>query len=262
MPADDLEWDDCLASRRREVTVQRTRFTLIHQEKLAPKTYRMVLSGDTSAITAPGQFVNIALEGKFLRRPISVCDWKEGELTILYKVVGQGTEQMSRMVPGIVLDILTGLGNGYDLAKSGDKPLLIGGGAGIPPMYALAKALLAQGKHPQVILGFNQASEQFFLREFKDLGVDVTVTTVDGSLGVKGFVTDAMTGEYTYVYTCGPLPMLKAIDGKALTSGQFSFEERMGCGFGACMGCTCQTKYGNKRICREGPVLEREEIIW
>ena len=242
--------------------MQRTRFTLIHQEKLAPKTYRMVLSGDTSAITAPGQFVNIALEGKFLRRPISVCDWKEGELTILYKVVGEGTEQMNRMVPGVVLDILTGLGNGYDLAKSGDKPLLIGGGAGIPPMYALAKALLAQGKHPQVILGFNQASEQFFLREFKDLGVDVTVTTVDGSLGVKGFVTDAMTGEYTYIYTCGPLPMLKAIDGKALTSGQFSFEERMGCGFGACMGCTCQTKYGNKRICREGPVLEREEIIW
>lgn len=242
--------------------MQRTRFTLIHQEELAPKTYCMILEGDTSAITAPGQFVNIALEGKFLRRPISVCDWKEGVLTILYKVVGQGTEQMSRMTPGVILDILTGLGNGYDLSKSGDKPLLIGGGAGIPPMYALAKALLAQEKHPRVILGFNQASEQFFVKEFQDLGVEVTVTTVDGFLGVKGFVTDAMTGEYTYIYTCGPLPMLKAIDSKAVTSGQFSFEERMGCGFGACMGCTCQTKYGNKRICREGPVLEREEIIW
>ncbi len=244
--------------------MQKTRFTLIHQEELAPKTYRMVLDGDTSAVTAPGQFVNIALEGRFLRRPISVCDWNEGALTILYKVVGQGTEQMSRMAPGVTLDILTGLGNGYDLTKSGDKPLLIGGGAGIPPMYALAKALLAQGKHPRVILGFNRASEQFFVKEFRDLGVEVTVTTVDGSLGVKGFVTDAMTmmGKYTYLYTCGPLPMLKAIDSKAVTSGQFSFEERMGCGFGACMGCTCQTKYGNKRICREGPVLEREEIIW
>lgn len=244
--------------------MQKTRFTLIHQEELAPKTYRMVLDGDTSAVTAPGQFVNIALEGRFLRRPISVCDWNEGALTILYKVVGQGTEQMSRMAPGVTLDILTGLGNGYDLTKSGDKPLLIGGGAGIPPMYALAKALLAQGKHPRVILGFNRASEQFFVKEFRDLGVEVTVTTVDGSLGVKGFVTDAMTmmGKYTYLYTCGPLPMLKAIDSKAVTSGQFSFEERMGCGFGACMGCSCETKYGSKRICKDGPVLEREEILW
>ena len=237
-------------------------YKILTNEPLTDAVWRMTLAGDTQWISAPGQFVNIALEGKYLRRPISICDYDNRSIALIYKVVGGGTEQMSRMVPGVVLDILTGLGNGYDLAKSGDKPLLIGGGAGIPPMYALAKALLAQGKHPQVILGFNQASEQFFLREFKDLGVDVTVTTVDGSLGVKGFVTDAMTGEYTYIYTCGPLPMLKAIDGKALTSGQFSFEERMGCGFGACMGCTCQTKYGNKRICREGPVLEREEIIW
>lgn len=238
-------------------------FTIAANQLLAPATFRMELTGDTSAITAPGQFVNIALAGKFLRRPISVCDWGEGSLTIIYKVVGQGTEQMSRMVPGQTLDLLTGLGNGYDLEKAGDKPLLIGGGAGVPPLYALAKRLLAQGKQTQAILGFNRGEECFLVQEFQALGVPVTIATADGSLGVKGFVTDAMPSEgYTYVYTCGPEPMLKAIDGKAVTSGQFSFEERMGCGFGACMGCTCKTKYGNKRICREGPVLEREEILW
>lgn len=238
-------------------------FTIAANQLLAPATFRMALTGDTSAITAPGQFVNIALAGKFLRRPISVCDWGEGSLTIIYKVVGQGTEQMSRMVPGQTLDLLTGLGNGYDLEKAGDKPLLIGGGAGVPPLYALAKRLLAQGKQPRAILGFNRGEECFLVQEFQALGVPVTIATADGSLGVKGFVTDAMPSEgYTYVYTCGPEPMLKAIDGKAVTSGQFSFEERMGCGFGACMGCTCKTKYGNKRICREGPVLEREEILW
>ena len=238
-------------------------FTIAANQPLALATFRMALTGDTSAITAPGQFVNIALAGKFLRRPISVCDWGEGSLTIIYKVVGQGTEQMSRMVPGETLDLLTGLGNGYDLEKAGDKPLLIGGGAGVPPLYALAKRLLAQGKQPRAILGFNRGEECFLVQEFQALGVPVTIATADGSLGVKGFVTDAMPSEgYTYVYTCGPEPMLKAIDGKAVTSGQFSFEERMGCGFGACMGCTCKTKYGNKRICREGPVLEREEILW
>ena len=243
--------------------MKRGMFTVSANQQLAPATFRMTLTGDTSAITAPGQFVNIALTSKFLRRPISVCDWGEGSLTIIYKVVGQGPEQMSRMVPGETLDLLTGLGNGYDLDKSGDKPLLIGGGAGVPPLYALAKHLLAQGKHPQVILGFNQGQECFLVQEFQDLGVPVTVATADGSRGVKGFVTDAMPADgYTYLYTCGPEAMLRAIDGKAATSGQFSFEERMGCGFGACMGCTCKTKYGNKRICREGPVLEREEIIW
>lgn len=230
---------------------------------LAPGTFRMVLEGDTTALTRPGQFVNIALDGKFLRRPISVCDWETGHFTIVYKVVGGGTRQMSTLPVGASLDILTGLGNGYALDKSGEHPLLIGGGAGIPPLYALAKHLLAQGKHPQVILGFNQAGELFLSEEFKALGVPVTVTTVDGSLGTPGFVTDAMpeTG-YTYVYTCGPEPMLKAVWHKTVTSGQFSFEERMGCGFGACMGCTCQTKYGNMRICREGPVLEKEAILW
>ena len=238
-------------------------FTITENTELAPRTFRMVLAGDTSAITGPGQFVNIALTGKFLRRPISVCDWDGESLTILYKVVGKGTKQMSEMGPGQTLDLLTGLGNGYDLDKSGDRPLLIGGGAGVPPMYALAKHLLARGKRPAVILGFNSAEERFYEDEFKALGVPVTVTTVDGSAGVKGFVTDAMPGlDYTYVYTCGPGPMLRAVYDVSLTSGQFSFEERMGCGFGACMGCTCKTKYGNKRICREGPVLEKEEILW
>ena len=238
-------------------------FTVTENTELAPNTFRMVLAGDTSAITGPGQFVNIALAGKFLRRPISVCDWDGESLTIIYKVVGKGTKQMSEMLPGRKLDILTGLGNGYDLEKSGDRPLLIGGGAGVPPMYALAKHLLSQGKKPSVILGFNTAEERFYEAEFAALGIPVTVTTVDGSYGTKGFVTDAMPGmDYTYVYTCGPGPMLKAVYDASNTSGQFSFEERMGCGFGACMGCTCRTKYGNKRICREGPVLEKEEIIW
>lgn len=243
--------------------MKRSLFTILKNEMLAPATFRMVLGGDTTAITAPGQFVNIALTGKFLRRPISVCDWEGENLTLIYKVVGQGTAQMSRMAPGESLDLLTGLGNGYNLEKSGDKPLLIGGGAGIPPLYALSKKLIAQGKTPSVILGFNKKDELFLEKEFKALGIPVTVATADGSLGVKGFVTDAMPeAGYTYLYTCGPEPMLRAIDGKAASSGQFSFEERMGCGFGACMGCTCKTKYGNKRICREGPVLEREEIIW
>lgn len=243
--------------------MKRSLFTILKNEMLAPATFRMVLGGDTTAITAPGQFVNIALTGKFLRRPISVCDWEGERLTLIYKVVGQGTAQMSRMAPGESLDLLTGLGNGYNLEKSGDKPLLIGGGAGIPPLYALAKKLIARGKTPSVILGFNTKDEGFLEKEFKALGIPVTVATADGSLGVKGFVTDAMPeAGYTYFYTCGPVPMLRAIDGKATSSGQFSFEERMGCGFGACMGCTCKTKYGNKRICREGPVLERGEIIW
>ena len=211
-------------------------FSVKENQCLAKDTYLMILTGDTEAITGPGQFVNIALEGNFLRRPISVCDYKPGELTLIYKIVGRGTAQMRTMPAGTKLDILTGLGNGYDLEPSGDKPLL---------------------------LGFNRAEERFFQREFEELGVAVTVATADGSVGVKGFVTDAMPQDgYTYIYTCGPEPMLRAVYDKSVTPGQFSFEERMGCGFGACMGCTCQTKYGNKRICREGPVLEKEEILW
>lgn len=237
-------------------------FEIKENIRLTDSVMKMQLCGDTSAITAPGQFVNISLDGKYLRRPISVCDCEGDILTIVYKVVGKGTEQMQKMSRGS-LDILTGLGNGYDLSKSGDKPLLIGGGVGVPPMYMLAKKLIEQGKKVSVILGFNTKDEIFYEQEFKKLGAEVTVATADGSYGVKGFVTDAMAGmDYSYFYTCGPEPMLKAIYKVAKTSGQFSFEERMGCGFGACMGCSCKTVTGYKRICKDGPVLEKEEILW
>lgn len=238
-------------------------YEIITNDALTSAVYKMVIKGDTSAITAPGQFVNIKLDGKFLRRPISICDYDESTITLVYKVVGEGTEQMAEMNVGTVLDVLVGLGNGYSLDKCGDKPLLIGGGVGIPPLYNLCKKLLALGKDCTVILGFNNADEIFLEDDFKALGVKVIVTTVDGSYGIKGFVTDAMKEiDYTYFFTCGPMPMFKAIEAAAVTSGQYSFEERMGCGFGACMGCSCKTKYGNKRICKDGPVLEREEIIW
>lgn len=238
-------------------------FTVGENTALTASVYRMTLLGDTSDITNCGQFVNVLLDGFYLRRPISVCDRVEGKLTLVYKVVGKGTEKMSRMQAGETLDLLTGLGNGYDLTPAGDKPLLLGGGVGVPPMYLLAKDLIAQGKQVSVILGFNTKDEIFYEDEFRALGADVTVTTVDGSYGVKGFVTDAMkTIDYTYFYTCGPEPMLKAVWNASETSGQFSFEERMGCGFGACMGCSCKTLTGNKRICKEGPVLRKEEILW
>ena len=230
---------------------------------LTESVMRMRLEGDTSDISASGQFVNIKLDGLYLRRPISVYDCDDKAVTIIYKVVGKGTEQMRNMSVGSSLDVLTGLGNGYDLSVAGDKPLLIGGGVGVPPMYLLAKKLIAMGKSVSVILGFNTKSEVFCEEDFKDIGCQVTVTTVDGSYGVKGFVTDAMKDiDYSYFYTCGPEPMLKAIYNGSKTSGQFSFEERMGCGFGACMGCSCKTLYGNKRICKDGPVLVKEEIIW
>ena len=237
-------------------------FEIITNKKIAKNTYEMILSGDTSHITAAGQFVNIKLEGFFLRRPISVCNLEGDRLTLIYKVVGEGTEAMAEMGAGVKLDILCGLGNGYDLSTSGDAPLLIGGGAGVPPMFLLARRLIAEGKKPRAILGFGSSDEVFYKDEFEKIGVPVTVTTVDGSVGIKGFVTNAMEAGYSYFYTCGPEPMLKAVYDKSETSGQFSFEERMGCGFGACMGCSCKTKYGNKRICREGPVLVKEEIIW
>ncbi len=238
-------------------------FEIVSNKKLADITYEMVLSGDCSDITAPGQFVNIKLDGFFLRRPISVCNSKDNMLTIIYKVVGQGTEVMADMKSGEKLDILTGLGNGYDIDKSGEKPLLIGGGAGVPPMYMLAVELLKQGKSPVVVLGFNKKSEVFYEEKFKALGIETVVTTADGSYGVKGFVTDAIKDmEYTYFFTCGPEMMLKAVYDNTKTSGQMSFEARMGCGFGACMGCTCETLYGNKRICKDGPVLEKEEVKW
>ena len=237
-------------------------FEILSNTALTDSVYKMVLSGDTSAITAAGQFVNIQLSGKFLRRPISVCDYDSETLTIVYKVVGKGTAQMSEMVSGEKLDILTGLGNGYDLTCAGDAPLLIGGGVGVPPMYNLAKKLLDMGKKVTVILGFNTKNEIFYEEEFQKLGCDVTVTTVDGSYGTKGFVTGALPETYTYFYTCGPEPMLKAVFNATVTSGQMSFEERMGCGFGACMGCSCKTITGYKRICKEGPVMRKEELLW
>ena len=242
--------------------MKQSMFTIVSNIALTDSVYKMVLQGDTSAITAPGQFVNIKLEGMFLRRPISVCDVEGDRLTIIYKVVGKGTEVMSRMSCG-QLDILTGLGNGYDLTVSGDKPVLLGGGVGVPPMYKLARELIAQGKKVTVILGFNTKNEIFYEEEFKNLGAEVIVTTVDGSCGIRGFVTDALKDiDYTYFYTCGPEPMLKAVYRASVTSGQMSFEERMGCGFGACMGCSCKTLTGYKRICKEGPVMRKEEILW
>ena len=231
-------------------------------EKIAKSVYKMVLSGDTSAITRPGQFINIKVPDKYLRRPISVCDFDGDTVTVIYKVVGEGTKIMSEMEKGISLDVLTGLGNGFDIGKSGDRPLLIGGGVGVPPLYNLTKRLIEDNQQVTVILGFNTKDEVFYEEEFRALGANVTVATADGSYGVKGFVTDAMPDDYDYFYTCGPLPMFKAIEGVVKTSGQYSFEERMGCGFGACMGCSCKTKYGSKRICKDGPVLKREEIVW
>lgn len=231
-------------------------------EKIAKSVYKMVLSGDTSAITRPGQFINIKVPDKYLRRPISVCDFDAETVTVIYKVVGEGTKIMSEMEKGISLDVLTGLGNGFDAGKSGDRPLLIGGGVGVPPLYNLAKKLKDEGKTVTVILGFNTSDEVFLKEEFEKIAT-VYLTTADGSEGQKGFVTDAMDGiDYDYIYTCGPQAMLRAVYDKAKTGGQFSFEERMGCGFGACMGCSCKTKYGAKRICKDGPVLEKEEIIW
>jgi len=232
---------------------------------LTKDVFEMVLAGDISEITRPGQFVNIKLDGMYLRRPISVCDWdsEKGELTIIYKVVGHGTEYMAKLEPGAVLDVLTGLGNGFDTAKSGDAPVVIGGGVGVPPMYGLAKRLIAEGKKVTAILGFNTASEIFYEDAFRAIGCETIVTTVDGSYGVKGFVTAALEDcETSYFYTCGPAPMLKAVYDASKTDGQLSFEERMGCGFGACMGCSCKTKYGSLRICKDGPVLDKEVVVW
>lgn len=238
-------------------------YKIISNSQIAPSVYKLCLSGDTSPITAPGQFVNIKIPGFYLRRPISICDWTVGELTLIYKTVGDGTDALSRMKSGEELDLLISLGNGYDTSPSGDRPLLVGGGVGVPPLYGLCKKLIAEDKAVSVILGFNTKSEIFLEDEFKKLGAHVAVTTADGSYGLHGFVDAAMKyADYTYFYTCGPKPMFKAVNAVAKTDGQFSFEERMGCGTGACMGCTCKTKNGPKRICTEGPVLLREEIEW
>lgn len=240
-------------------------YTVLGNEPLTGSVRRMILEGDTQWITAPGQFVNIALEGRYLRRPISVCDYDERTITLIYKVVGEGTEQMSRMAPGARLDLLTGLGNGFSTDADTRRPLLVGGGVGVPPLYNLARRLLAEGREVQVVLGFNTAAEIFYADEFRALGCDVTVATADGSAGVAGFVTTAIAArglDFDYFYACGPLPMLRALCEAVEQPGELSFEERMGCGFGACMGCSCRTLTGGKRICKEGPVLKKEEIIW
>lgn len=240
-------------------------YKVVANEPLTPDVWRMVLAGDTQWITRPGQFVNIELEGLYLRRPISISDWSKDTITIIYKVVGRGTEQMSRVAVGQELDVLTGLGNGFDADVECQKPLLVGGGVGVPPLYRLAKELLARGRKVSVVLGFNTAKELFYADEFRALGADVYVSTADGSVGTKGFVTDAIKEngvEFDFFYSCGPLPMLKALCDCTEVSGELSFEERMGCGFGACMGCSCKTLAGNKRICKDGPVMKREEIIW
>ena len=239
-------------------------YTVLENKKIAKDVFLMVLEGDTQYITAPGQFINILVEGFYLRRPISICDWDDKTITIIYKVVGKGTEAMAEMLPGKKLDILTGLGNGFTAKEGSEKPLVIGGGVGAPPMYGVAKHLVEKGLKPTVILGFTSKDDVFYEEEFKALGCEVYVTTNDGSYGTKGFVTDVIKNleGYDYFYTCGPLPMLKAVAMGTECSGQLSFEERMGCGFGGCMGCSCKTLTGNKRICTEGPVLLKEEIIW
>lgn len=237
-------------------------FELLSNRPLSKNAFELTLRGDTSAITCPGQFVNIRLDGFYLRRPLSVCDLRGNELTVICKSIGRGTEALAKLANGAELDVLTGLGNGFDLSLSGDMPLLIGGGTGVSPLYLLARELIAAGKGVKAILGFNSGDEVFYEDRFRELGVEVTVTTVDGSCGKKGFVTAALPDEYSYTFACGPEPMLEAVWKLSRTSGQYSFEERMGCGFGACMGCSCETKYGSKRICRDGPVLIKEEIIW
>ena len=238
-------------------------YTVLTNEPLTASVHRMRLGGDTQWIVRPGQFVIIALEGRYLRRPISVCDYDAATLTLIYKVVGEGTAQMARMEPGGQLDLLTGLGNGFATDNDARRPLLVGGGVGVPPLYNLAKVLLAAGKPVQIVLGFNTAAEVFYAGEFRALGCSVTVATADGSAGVKGFVTDALAGlDFDYFYACGPLPMLRALSQATACDGQLSFEERMGCGFGACMGCSCKTLTGSKRICKEGPVMNKGEILW
>lgn len=243
---------------------KRDKYKIKSNKKIAKNVYEMVLEGDTTYIVRSGQFINIELDGCYLRRPISVCDYDDKTITIIYKVVGNGTEKMATFEEGTILDILTGLGNGFEVKRSGEKPLLIGGGVGTPPMYNLCKKLVEQGKNPVVVLGFGNIDDVFYEEKFKEMGAEVYISTVDGSYGTKGFVTDIVKNlkDYTYYYTCGPKNMLKAVYDTATTDGELSFEEKMGCGFGACMGCTCETTKGNKRICKEGPVLKKEEIIW
>ncbi|MDO5444914.1 MAG: dihydroorotate dehydrogenase electron transfer subunit [Eubacteriales bacterium] len=238
--------------------IRESLFEIAENSPLSENVRRLRLRGDTSAITVPGQFVNLRIDGVFLRRPLSVCDCEEDTLTVIYRITGEGTELLSKKSSG-TLNVLTGLGNGFDLSLAGSSPLLIGGGMGFTPLYYLAKKL----ERPTVILGFNTESEILYEKEFRALGAEVIIATADGSRGIKGFVTDAMESlSYSYFYSCGPEAMFRAICGCAKTDGEFSFEARMGCGFGACMGCSCKTVTGSKRICRDGPVLKRSELLW
>lgn len=243
--------------------MKQSTFMVLKNYPIIQGVYKLVLSGDTSAIVNPGQFVDIQVKGHFLRRPFSVCDWDKETVTVVYRTIGKGTKDLAAAVPGEGLDVLTGLGNGFDTSLSGNTPLLVAGGSGVPMMYALAKKFIAEGKTVTAVLGYRSVHDIFLADDIRHLGVNVHITTEDGSLGTKGFVTDVMKDlDYSYFYTCGPEAMFEAIDKVAKTSGQFSFEARMGCGYGACMGCTCETKYGAKRICKDGPVLVREEIVW
>lgn len=240
-------------------------FEIVSNRALTESVYEMVLSGDTSAITRPGQFVELSLEGLFLRRPISVCNYDEGKMTLIYKVVGKGTEQMAHLTVGTKIDTLTGLGNGFNDEAECYAPLLVGGGVGVPPLYRLARNLIANGKQVTVVLGFNTAAEIFYREQFEAIGAKVIVATADGSYGVKGFVTDAIKESGVnadYFYSCGPLPMLRALTTALDINGEISLEERMGCGFGICMGCSIMTTAGAKRVCKEGPVFRKEEIVW
>ena len=245
--------------------MQRVVLTVTKNEALTPLIYEMHLAGDVSGVTRAGQFVEIALDGLYLRRPISVCNYEDGELTLIYKVVGKGTDLMSQMAEGTQLDVLTGLGNGFNIDHKCEKPLLVGGGVGVPPLYRLTRDLIARGKDVTVVLGFNTESEIFYAEKFEELGAKVIIATADGSVGVKGFVNNAISEsgiEADYFYSCGPLPMLKALCQSLEIDGEVSLEERMGCGFGICMGCSIQTTKGAKRVCKEGPVFKKEEVIW
>ena len=238
-------------------------YTVESNRRIARDIWEMVLCGDNSAITRPGQFVNLLIDGCYLRRPLSVCNAEGDRLTLIYKVVGKGTEILSRTQLGTVINTRSGLGNGFDVTRAGERPLLVVGGVGVPPMYLLCRRLIENGAKPVVVLGFNTAEDVFYRSEFEALGAEVHIATADGSVGTRGFVTDVVKNlDYTYFYTCGPMPMFYALERTVRTVGEYSFEERMGCGFGACMGCSCKTKYGTKRICVNGPVLKREEIIW
>lgn len=242
-----------------------TIYTVRENVRLAEKTWRMVLEGDTSLLRAPGRFVNLLLPGKYLRRPISVSDYSDGCLTLLYDVVGDGTKAMSEMEPGTRIPTLTALGNGFNPERECTTPLLLGGGIGCAPLVNLARCLKEAGKTPTVILGFNRKEDVVLEEEFKNMGVRIVVATADGSHGVKGFVTDAMkelgiSGDF--FYACGPTPMLRALCLGLDIPGEVSLEARMGCGFGACMCCSVRTKDDAKRICKDGPVFLKDELIW